>query len=130
MRPVFGPFRFHLMMTKGESMQTSIRGLLSRAVRSRVAGVAVALLAALGIVVQGLAAPAAADVNPQIEITNVSLTKVNAANEPQTGPLYVDSLALLKFDWKALTAQVHEGDSFTITLPPELQFNSILAMPL
>ena len=130
MLPVFGPFRFHLMMTKGESMQTSIRGLLSRAVRSRVAGVAVALLAALGIVVQGLAAPAAADVNPQIEITNVSLTKVNAANEPQTGPLYVDSLALLKFDWKASTAQVHEGDSFTITLPPELQFNSTLAMPM
>ena len=130
MRSVFGPFRFHLMMTKGESMQTSISSLLSRAVRSRVAGVAVALLAALGIVVQGLAAPAAADVNPQIEITNVSLTKVNAANEPQTGPLYVDSLALLKFDWKASTAQVHEGDSFTITLPPELQFNSTLALPM
>ena len=130
MRSVFGPFRFHLMMTKGESMQTSISSLLSRAVRSRVAGVAVALLAALGIVVQGLAAPAAADVNPQIEITNVSLTKVNSANEPQTGPLYVDSLALLKFDWKASTAQVHEGDSFTITLPPELQFNSTLALPM
>ena len=130
MRSVFGPFRFHLMMTKGESMQTSISSLLSRAVRSRVAGVAVALLAALGIVVQGLAAPAAADVNPQIEITNVSLTKVNAANEPQTGPLYVDSLALLKFDWKASTAQVHEGDSFTITLPPELQFNSIRVLPM
>ena len=130
MRPAFDVSRFHLMKAKGESMQTSIRSLLSRAVRSRVAGVAVALLAALGIVVQGLAAPAAADVNPQIEITNVSLTKVNAANEPQTGPLYVDSLALLKFDWKASTAQVHEGDSFTITLPPELQFNSILALPM
>ena len=130
MRPAFDVSRFHLMKAKGESMQTSISSLLSRAVRSRVAGVAVALLAALGIVVQGLAAPAAADVNPQIEITNVSLTKVNAANEPQTGPLYVDSLALLKFDWKASTAQVHEGDSFTITLPPELQFNSILAMPM
>ena len=127
---VFGLFWFQLMMMKGESMHTSIRSLLSRAVRSRVAGVAVALLAALAIVVQGLAAPAAADVNPQIEITNVSLTKVNAANEPQTGPLYVDSLALLKFDWKASTAQVHEGDSFTITLPPELQFNSILALPM
>ena len=130
MRPAFDVSRFHLMKAKGEGMQTSISSLLSRAVRSRVAGVAVALLAALGIVVQGLAAPAAADVNPQIEITNVSLTKVNAANEPQTGPLYVDSLALLKFDWKASTAQVHEGDSFTITLPPELQFNSILAMPM
>ena len=123
---VFGLFWFQLMMMKGESMHTSIRSLLSRAVRSRVAGVAVALLAALGIVVQGLAAPAAADVNPQIEITNVSLTKVNSANEPQTGPLYVDSLALLKFDWKVSTEQVHEGDSFTIALPPELQFNSNL----
>ena len=123
---VFGLFWFQLMMMKGESMHTSIRSLLSRAVRSRVAGVAVALLAALGIVVQGLAAPAAADVNPQIEITNVSLTKVNSANEPQTGPLYVDSLALLKFDWKVSTVQVHEGDSFTIALPPELQFNSNL----
>ena len=126
MRPAFDVSRFHLMKAKGESMQTSISSLLSRAVRSRVAGVAVALLAALGIVVQGLAAPAAADVNPQIEITNVSLTKVNSANEPQTGPLYVDSLALLKFDWKVSTAQVHEGDSFTIALPPELQFNSNL----
>ena len=123
---VFGLFWFQLMMMKGESMHTSIRSLLSRAVRSRVAGVAVALLAALGIVVQGLAAPAAADVNPQIEITNVSLTKVNSANEPQTGPLYVDSLAMLKFDWKVSTAQVHAGDSFTIALPPELQFNSNL----
>ena len=123
---VFGLFWFQLMMMKGESMHTSIRSLLSRAVRSRVAGVAVALLAALGIVVQGLAAPAAADVNPQIEITNVSLTKVNSANEPQTGPLYVDSLAMLKFDWKVSTTQVHEGDSFTIALPPELQFNSNL----
>ena len=130
MRPAFDVSRFHLMKAKGESMQTSISSLLSRAVRSRVAGVAVALLAALGIVVQGLAAPAAADVNPQIEITNVSLTKVNAANEPQTGPLYVDNLALLKFDWKVATAQVHEGDSFTITLPPELQFNSTLATPM
>ena len=130
MRPAFDVSRFHLMKAKGESMQTSISSLLSRAVRSRVAGVAVALLAALGIVVQGLAAPAAADVNPQIEITNVSLTKVNSANEPQTGPLYVDSLALLKFDWKVSTAQVHEGDSFTIALPPELQFNSTLTMPM
>ena len=127
---VFGLFWFQLMMMKGESMHTSIRSLLSRAVRSRVAGVAVALLAALGIVVQGLAAPAAADVNPQIEITNVSLTKVNSANEPQAGHLHVNQLALLKFEWKALTTQVHEGDSFTIALPPELQFNSTLALPM
>ena len=130
MCPAFGVFWFQPMMAKGEGMQTSIRSLLSRAVSSRVAGVAVALLAALGIVVQGLAAPAVADVNPQIEITNVSLTKVNSANEPQAGHLHVNQLALLKFDWKALAAQVHEGDSFTIALPPELQFNSTLTMPM
>ena len=130
MCPAFGVFWFQPMMAKGEGMQTSIRSLLSRAVSSRAAGVAVALLAALGIVVQGLAAPAAADVNPQIEITNVSLTKVNSANEPQAGHLHVNQLALLKFDWKALAAQVHEGDSFTIALPPELQFNSTLTMPM
>ena len=130
MCPAFGVFWFQPMMAKGEGMQTSIRSLLSRAVSSRAAGVAVALLAALGIVVQGLAAPAVADVNPQIEITNVSLTKVNSANEPQAGHLHVNQLALLKFDWKALAAQVHEGDSFTIALPPELQFNSTLTMPM
>lgn len=130
MPPVFGPFRFHLMMTKGESMQTSIRGLLSRAVRSRVAGVAVALLAALGIVVQGLAAPAAADVNPQIEVTNLSLIKINSAEVEQGGELNVDDLALLKFEWDASKVTPKEGDSFTITLPPELEFHSTLAMPM
>ena len=115
------------MKAKGESMQTSIRSLLSRAVRSRVAGVAVALLAALGIVVQGLAAPAAADVNSQIEVTNLSLTKINSAGEEQDGALNVtNGLARLVFDWDASKAQVKTGDSFTITLPPEFKFHSTL----
>ena len=126
MRPAFDVSRFRLMKAKGESMQTSIRSLLSRAVRSRVAGVAVALLAALGIVVQGLAAPAAADVNPQIEVTKLTLTKVNSANQPQEGQLYVKGLARLDFEWDASKAQVKTGDSFTITLPPEFKFHSTL----
>ena len=130
MRPAFDVSRFHLMKAKGESMQTSIRSLLSRAVRSRVAGVAVALLAALGIVVQGLAAPAAADVNPQIEVKNLSLTKINSAEEEQGGELNIDNLALLKFDWDASKVTPKEGDSFTITLPPELKFRSTFAMPM
>jgi len=130
MRPAFDVSRFRLMKAKGESMQTSIRSLLSRAVRSRVAGVAVALLAALGIVVQGLAAPAAADVNSQIEVTHLSLTKVNAANQPQEGQLYVNSLALLQFEWDASKITPKEGDSFTITLPPEFEFRSTLATPM
>ena len=127
MRPAFDVSRFRLMKAKGESMQTSIRSLLSRAVRSRVAGVAVALLAALGIVVQGLAAPTAAAVNPQIEVTNLSLTKINSAGEEQDGALNVtNGLARLVFDWDASKAQVKTGDSFTITLPPEFKFHSTL----
>ena len=118
------------MKAKGESMQTSIRSLLSRAVRSRVAGVAVALLAALGIVVQGLAAPAAADVNSQIEVTNLRLTKIDSSEAPQEGQLYVNGLALLQFEWDASKAQVKEGDSFTITLPPEFKFHSTLERPM
>ena len=106
MCPAFDVSRFHLMKAKGESMQTSIWSLLSRVVRLRVAGVAVALLAALGIVVQGLAAPTAADVNPQIEVTNLSLTKINSSEAPQEGQLYVNGLALLQFDWDASKVQV------------------------
>ena len=127
---VFGLFWFQLMMMKGESMQTSIRSLLSRAVRSRVAGVAVALLAALGIVVQGLAAPAVADVNPQIEVKNLSLTKINSAEEEQGGALHVDGLALLKFEWDASKTTPNAGDSFTITLPEQLDFHSTLERPI
>ena len=130
MRPAFDVSRFHLMKAKGESMQTSIRSLLSRAVRSRVAGVAVALLAALGIVVQGLAAPAAADVNPQIEVKNLSLTKINSAEEEQGGALIVDNLALLKFGWDASKTTPKAGDSFTITLPEQLDFHSTLERPI
>ena len=130
MRPAFDVSRFRLMKAKGESMQTSIRSLLSRAVRSRVAGVAVVLLAALGIVVQGLAAPAAAAVNSQIEVTKLTLTKVNSSEEPQEGQLYVNGLALLQFEWDASKAQVKEGDSFTITLPPEFKFHSTLERPM
>ena len=127
---VFGLFWFQLMMMKGESMHTSIRSLLSRAVRSRVAGVAVALLAALGIVVQGLAAPAAADVNPQIEVKNLSLTKITPDEVEQGGALHVDGLALLKFEWDASKTTPKAGDSFTITLPEQLDFHSTLERPI
>jgi len=123
---VFGLFWFQLMMMKGESMHTSIRSLLSRAVRSRVAGVAVALLAALGIVVQGLAAPAAADVNPQIEVTNLRLTKIDSTEKKQDGALIVNDLALLEFKWDASKTKPKAGDSFTITLPEQLDFHSTL----
>ena len=127
---VFGLFWFQLMMMKGESMHTSIRSLLSRAVRSRVAGVAVALLAALAIVVQGLAAPAAADVNPQIEVTNLSLTKIDSTEKKQDGALIVDDLALLEFKWDASKTTLKKGDSFTITLPEQFDFHSTLERPV
>ena len=127
---VFGLFWFQRMMMKGESMHTSIRSLLSRAVRSRAAGVAVALLAALAIVVQGLAAPAAADVNPQIEVTNLSLTKIDSTEKKQDGALIVDDLALLEFKWDASKTTLKKGDSFTITLPEQFDFHSTLERPV
>lgn len=127
---VFGLFWFQLMMMKGESMQTSVRSLLLRAVRSRAAGVAVALLAALAIVVQGLAAPAAADVNPQIEVTNLSLTKIDSTEKKQDGALIVDDLALLEFKWDASKTTLKKGDSFTITLPEQFDFHSTLERPV
>ena len=127
---VFGLFWFQLTMMKGESMQTSVRSLLLRAVRSRAAGVAVALLAALAIVVQGLAAPAAADVNPQIEVTNLSLTKIDSTEKKQDGALIVDDLALLEFKWDASKTTLKKGDSFTITLPEQFDFHSTLERPV
>ena len=109
-------------------MQTSTSSLLLKAVRSRLTGVAVTLLAALAMVVHGLAAPAVAAVNPQIEVTDLSLTKVNAANEEQSGELYVKGLALLTFNWDASKITPKEGDSFAISLPAEFKFHSITAI--
>ena len=48
------------MTVRDESMQTQMRSLASRGARSRVLGAVVTLLAALALVVQGLAVPAAA----------------------------------------------------------------------
>lgn len=111
-------------------MQTSISGLLLRAVRSRLTGVAVTALAALAMVVHGLAAPAMAAINPQIEVSDLSLTKVNAANEEQSGELYVQGLALLTFNWDASKITPKEGDSFAISLPAEFKFHSTFAVPM
>lgn len=111
-------------------MQTSISGLLLRAVRSRLTGVAVTALAALAMVVHGLAAPAMAAINPQIEVSDLSLTKVNAANEEQSGELYVQGLALLTFNWDASKITPKEGDSFAIGLPAEFKFHSTSAVPM
>ena len=59
-----------------------------------------------------------------------SLTKINSSEAPQEGQLYVNGLALLQFDWDASKVQVKEGDSFTITLPPEFKFHSTLERPM
>ena len=111
-------------------MQTSTSSLLLKAVRSRLTGVAVTLLAALAMVAHGLAAPAVAAVNPQIEVTDLSLTKVNAANEEQSGELYVKGLTLLTFNWDASKITPKEGDSFAIGLPAEFKFHSTFAVPM
>ena len=134
---VFGLFWFQLMMMKGESMHTSIRSLLSRAVRSRAAGVAVALLAALAIVVQGLAAPAAADVPaaamaplraPAVPMqVDAKITKFNIRDldkKTTTEQLYDHSQFYLAMDWDASAngANIREGDYFDIKLPDAMRF--------
>ncbi len=134
---VFGLFWFQLMMMKGESMHTSIRSLLSRAVRSRAAGVAVALLAALAIVVQGLAAPAAADVPaaamaplraPAVPMqVDAKITKFNIRDldkKTTREQLYDHSQFYLAMDWEASAngANIREGDYFVIKLPDAMRF--------
>ena len=133
---VFGLFWFQLMMMKGESMHTSIRSLLSRAVRSRVAGVAVALLAALGIVVQGLAAPAAADVPAaamaplrapsaakQVD-TSITGLQILDPGKKSTTELTYSSGFYLDMKWETKPGEiVHAGDYFDVTIPDTVNLN-------
>ena len=134
---VFGLFWFQLMMMKGESMHTSIRSLLSRAVRSRAAGVAVALLAALAIVVQGLAAPAAADVPAaamaplrapsaakQVD-TSITRLQILDPEKKSAMELTYSSGFCLDMDWETKPGEiVHAGDYFDVKIPDTVNLNS------
>nr|WP_283251280.1 MULTISPECIES: DUF5979 domain-containing protein [unclassified Actinomyces] len=100
-----------------------MRGLAARGARTRVAATLLTVLASLALVVQGLAVPAAAAVNPKIEVTDLTLTHiVDATEKPAEGQMTESSLALLQYKWDATKTQLKDGDSFTVELPEVLKY--------
>ncbi|MCL3776824.1 MULTISPECIES: DUF5979 domain-containing protein [unclassified Actinomyces] len=100
-----------------------INNLTSRGIRTGVLAALLTVLAALTLVVQGLAVPAAADVNNRITVDNLALTRITYQGQEQPDkPLRVGSLALLRFTWDARNAELKEGDQFSVALPEEVKF--------
>ncbi|MDO5067671.1 MAG: DUF5979 domain-containing protein [Propionibacteriaceae bacterium] len=89
---------------------------------------AVALLSAAALALTGVALPAQAADNPNIQFSNVGLAKVDGSGSPYTDDsqlkLETDhDQAKLSVSWALPNGSpLVAGDSFTITLPPE--FNS------
>lgn len=86
-------------------------------VRSLAVTLLFAMIASLAVVVPGVAAPAAAATNQDIVVDSLSLSHIDAAENPQPGQLTTSSVALLQWRWDASKTAVKEGDSFTIELP-------------
>ena len=87
--------------------------------RRRVDAVLLALLtalASLALVLPGLSAPARADVNAGIKVTDLTLTKSDRSGADLEGPLKVKDIAKLSFTWDATGANPKAGDTFTIGL--------------
>ncbi|MDY3677605.1 MAG: DUF5979 domain-containing protein [Actinomyces urogenitalis] len=83
----------------------------------------VALLAVLALVLPTLAAPAAAEVNQDIKVTNLALKHIDASENEQPGkPRVGSSLTLLTFDWDGRNATIKDGDSFSVGLPQQLEY--------
>ena len=89
----------------------------SGCVRSLAVTLLFAMIASLAVVVPGVAAPAAAATNQDIVVDSLSLSHIDAAENPQPGQLTTSSVALLTWQWDASKTAVKEGDSFTIELP-------------
>ena len=73
-------------------------------------------LASLALVLPGLSAPARADVNAGIKVTDLTLTKSDRSGADLEGPLKVKDIAKLSFTWDATGANPKSGDSFNIGL--------------
>lgn len=83
----------------------------------------VALPAVLVLVLPTLAAPAAAEVNQDIKVTNLALKHIDASEDEQPGKPRVGScLTLLTFDWDGRNATIKDGDSFSVGLPQQLEY--------
>ena len=54
--------------------------------------------------------------NKSVNVSNLSLTRVDGNNVEQDGKLNTYDLARLSFDWSGVDANLKSGDSFTIGL--------------
>ncbi len=79
----------------------------------------------------GLSSSSVADVNKDIAVSDLRLTKIDAAENEEPGQLIAgSSLALLTFTWDATNATVKAGDSFSIDLPtPYLVYKTRATKP-
>ena len=95
------------------SVGAASRPALSRgAVRGLVAILALFLVA----IMSQLSPQASADENKSVNVSNLSLTRVDGNNVEHDGKLSIYDLARLSFDWNGVDANLKSGDSFTIGL--------------
>ncbi|WP_232023259.1 DUF7926 domain-containing protein [Actinomyces viscosus] len=77
----------------------------------------VAILALFLVAIMSQLSPqASADENKSVNVSNLSLTRVDGNNVEQEGKLNYYDLARLSFDWSGVDANLKSGDSFTIGL--------------
>ncbi|CAM2862950.1 DUF5979 domain-containing protein [Actinomyces slackii] len=99
-------------------MNTVSTGTASRPplVRGAGAGIAAILTLMLAAIAPLVTAPAQADENQGITVTNMTLTRVDGNNVDREGALTYYDHARLNFDWDASSTELKSGDSFTINL--------------
>ena len=99
-------------------MNTMSTGAASRPALSRgaVRGAAAILTLFLVAIMSQFAPQASAEENKSVNVTNLSLTRVDGNNVEQDGKLNTYDLARLSFDWSGVDANLKSGDSFTIGL--------------
>ena len=99
-------------------MNTMSTGVASRPALTRgaVRGAAAILTLFLVAILSQFAPQASAEQNKSVNVTNLSLTRVDGNNVEQDGQLNTYDLARLSFDWSGVDANLKSGDSFTIGL--------------
>ena len=99
-------------------MNTLSAGAASRPVLSRgaVRGLVAILALFLVAIMSQLSPQASADENKSVNVSNLSLTRVDGNNVEHDGKLSIYDLARLSFDWSGVDANLKSGDSFTIGL--------------
>ena len=99
-------------------MNTLSTGATSRPALSRgaVRGLVAILALFLVAILSQLSPQASADENKSVNVSNLSLTRVDGNNVEQDGKLNYYDLARLSFDWNGVDANLKSGDSFTIGL--------------